>query len=297
MARDKSKGSILLEILVVILVVGLVLTILYPKKVWDEEDENTATCRNNMDRILKAELVYQKFHNTYTDSLEGLVSFIKNDSTKEAIMDYIYADTSLAEEIVDFLTEIDSSAAEIIDNLYADTLLYAIIESINYDSNLARVILNRLESTDIADSVRTKRATDSCDVFILKQLEKEFSAFDLYNPIKDDDSLFLVFNRMMPEMSTGSLVDTLYLLNETWAQKVDSMVSLTLDQMLTCPTTGRKYYITVIDTSVIKYVNIECPLDSTDIELNKQDFLKYNFGHLRIQNHGKIIETGEKSWQ
>jgi hypothetical protein len=296
MAREKSKGSILLEIIAVILVVCLIVTILYPKKVWDEEDQNTADCRTNMDRILKAELVYQKFHNTYTDSLPGLVSFIKDDSTKEAIVDYFYADTALAVDLVGHITETDSDAAKIIDNLNADTLFYAIIETINYDSNLARVILERFENTDFADTVLTKKASDSSDVFILKELSKEFSSFDLYEPIKDDDSLYLVFERMMPEIPIGSLVDTLYALNEKWAQIVDSAVSNTLENMIICPTVGREYLVTVIDTSVIKYVNIGCPLDSTDIEVIKNDFVKYNFGHLRLKHHGKITETGEKSW-
>ena len=101
---------------------------------------------------------------------------------------------------------------------------------------------------------------------------------------------------MMPEVSVASLIDTLYILNESWAQKVDSAVSYTLNQMILCPTTRREYKVTVIDTSVIKYVNIECPLDSTDIEASKNDFVKYNLGHLRLENHGKITETGEKSW-
>ena len=296
MSTEKSKGSILLEIIIVILIVTLLVTILYPKKVCNEEEQNTNDCRANMDRILKAELVYQKFHYTYTDSLPGLVSFIKNDSTKEAIVDYFYADTALAENIIEQITKMDSAAAKLINNLFADTLFYSIIETVNYDSNLARVILDRLENTEIADTVRTRRESDSSDVYILKELRKEFSSFDLYNPIKDDDSLFLVFARMMPEITTGSLVDTLYVLNEKWAQKIDSAVFYTLDNMTTCPTVKREYKVTVIDTSVIKYVNIECPLDSSDVEENKKDFVKYNFGHLRLKNHGKITETGEKSW-
>lgn len=297
MARQKSKGSIILEILIVILIAALLATILYPKKVWKEEEKNTKTCRSNMDRILKAELVYQKFNNTYSDSLEGLISFIKNDSTKAAIKDYIYADTALAENIIDFLTESDSGAAKILDNLYADTLMFAIIETINYDSNLARVILNRLEKTALADSVTAKRETDSSDVFILKQLRNQVTAFEIYHPIKDDDSLFLVFNRMMPEISTGSIVDTLYASNEQWAHKIDSSVFYTLDHLLNCPSMFRAYKLTLIDTSeVFKYIEIECPVDSLDIENVKKDFVKYNLGHLRLENHGKIDGNGEKSW-
>ncbi|OQX86462.1 hypothetical protein B6D60_06265, partial [candidate division KSB1 bacterium 4484_87] len=147
-----------------------------------------------------------------------------------------------------------------------------------------------------ADSIQALRATDSSDVYVLKEIRKEFPALTLYNPIRDDDSLKLVFARMMPEISTGFLLDTLYSSNDEWAQKVDSAVAVTLENFVTCPTAGREYKITVTDTSVIKYVSIHCPLDSTDIELSKQDFMKYHLGHLRLKNHGYISESGEKSW-
>jgi len=296
MAQVKTKGSIVLEILIVVLIVALIATLLYPKKVWEEEDRNMKICRSNMDRIFKAELVYQKYHYTYTDSMPELVNFIKNDSTKMPVRDYFYADTALAEEMVDFLREKDSNANQLINDILADTLMWAIIETIDYDSNLARVILNRLESTALGDSVKAKRMGDSSDVYVLKELRNQFSAFQIYNPIKDDDSLKLVFARMIPEISTGSLLDTLYISNEEWAQKIDSAVFYTLDHFTTCPTVGKEYKITVIDTSVIKYVNIECPIDSTDIEGINRDFVKYHFGHLRLKNHGKIINSGEKSW-
>lgn len=295
MAKAQAKGSIILEILIVILVIALIATILYPKKVWEEEERNTVTCRANMDRIFKAELIYQKYHNNYTNSVDELISIIKNDSSKEIVREYFLADTALAENMTQFLTQSDLAADMVIRNLFADTLMYAIIEAINYDSNLAHVILNRLEKTPLGDTVRAKRATDSSNVYILKELNKDFAAIDIYEPIKDDDSLSLIFDRMMPEVSIGSLVDTLYSLNTVWAQKIDSAVFYTIESFRTCPTVNRDYKIMVIDTSVIKYVNIDCPIDSTDIEATKANFVQYHLGHRRIQNHGKI-ETGEKSW-
>jgi len=295
MAKAKAKGSIFLEILIVILVIALIATILYPKKIWQQEDQNTQKCRSNMDRIFKAEMIFLKYNNNYTDSLEQLISFFKNDSTKAAIRDYFMADTALAENMKDFLIRSDSAADMVVRNLFADTLMYAIIEAIDYDSNLARVMLNRLENTSLADSVKAKRSTGNNDVAILKELDKEFKGIQIYEPIKDDDSLKLVFERMMPEVSVGSVIDTLYALNPDWAQKVDSSVFYTLDDFKTCPTVNREYKIAVIDTSVIKYVNIECPIDSADIEAIKANFIEYHLGHHRIQNHGKI-ETGERSW-
>ncbi len=296
MAKEKAKGSIILEILIVILVVALIATIMYPKKVWEEEEQNTKQCRLNMDRILKAELVYQKYHNTYTDSLPELVHFIVDDSTKQAIIDYFYSDTSLAENMLNFLREKDENADLLVENILADTLFFAIMENVDYDSNLARVILNRYTESDIADTINALRATDSSDVWVLRVLRQKFPALKLYNPIRDDDSLKLVFARMIPEVSTGSLLDTLYVSNPEWTNKIDSAVSYTIENFVTCPTVGREYIINVIDTSVIKYVNIACPLDSTDIEASKKDFIKYHLGHLRLKNHGRITETGEKSW-
>lgn len=295
MAKAKSRGSVILEIIIVVLVAALLATILYPKKVWDTEDKNTAACRDNMDRIFKAELIYQKYHTNYTDTLDNLISFIKNDTTKQVVREYFMADTALAEKMTDFLKKTDASAENVINNLFADTLMFAIIEAINYDSNLAHVILNRLQDTPLKDVVAAQRTTDSSDVFILKQIKGQNKAIDIYQPIKDDDSLKLVFKRMMPEISTGSLLDTLYSLNTNWAQKIDSAVFSTLDRIQTCPTVNTPYVINVIDTSVIKYVDVKCPIDSIDIENTKKDFVLYRLGHLRIMNHG-TIETGEKSW-
>ncbi|MCU0642688.1 MAG: hypothetical protein MUC94_00270 [bacterium] len=295
MARAKSKGSIILEIIIVVLLVALFATILYPKKVWEREDKNTAICRDNMDRIFKAELIYQKYHNNYTDTLQNIISFIKNDTTKQVLREYFLADSALAENMTTFLKKTDAAAEKIVNNLIADTLMYAIIEAINYDSNLATVILQRLEKTPLKVEVAAQRVADSSDVFVLNRLNNQVSGFDIYNPIKDDDSLKLVFQRMMPEIQVGSLLDTLYSLNTTWAQKIDSAVFATMDRMSVCPTVNKPYKITVIDTSVIKYVEISCPIDSSDIENIKGDFVLYRLGHLRISNHGKI-ETGEKSW-
>ena len=295
MATVKAKGSVILKILIVILSAALVATILYPKKIWDGEQRNTDTCRMNMDRIFKAEMIFLRHHNSYCNSLDSLISFIKDDSTKKLIREYFKADTALAETITDHLMKVDPAAGLVVRNLCADTVMYSIIEAINYDSNLAHVILNRLESTPWRDEIKAKRDTGDNDVAIIKEIDKEFASIKIYEPIKDDDSLSLVFNRMMPEVPVGTLLDTLYVLNRDWTEKIDSAVTYTLTNLKNCPTIKREYQISVIDTSVIKYVDIKCPIDSLDIETIKTDFVKYRLGHLRIKNHGKI-ETGEKSW-
>jgi hypothetical protein len=248
-----------------------------------------------MDRIFKSEMIFLKYHNNYTDSLDKLISSFKEDTTKEYVRDYFIADTAFAETMREFLTKGNSSADLVIRNLLADTLMFSIIEAIDYDSNLARVVLNRLEASALGDAIKAKRSIGNEDVAILKEIDSLFTGIEIYEPIKDDDSLKLVFDRMIPEVSIGSLLDTLYSSNEEWARKIDSAVFYTLDELRFCPTVNREYIVTVIDTSVIKYANIECPIDSTDVEATKANFIEYHLGHRRIENHGKI-ETGEKSW-
>ncbi|MDZ7331849.1 MAG: hypothetical protein ONB31_07705 [candidate division KSB1 bacterium] len=294
MATPTAKGSIILKLLIVILSAALVATILYPKKIWEQEERNTNTCRTNMDRIFKAEMIYLQHHNNYTDNLDQLISFIK-DSSKTIIREYIKADTALAEQMLNHLVTTDSRANSIINNLTADTLLFSILEAVNYDSNLAHVMLNRLEKTEMGSAIKEKREIGISDVDILKEIDRTFGSVKIYDPLKTDDSLSLVFRRMMPDVPVGSLLDTLYVLGPKWAEKIDSAVNQTVVNFKYCPTVNREYKIAIIDTSAFKYVNIECPVDSSDIQATKNNFVKYHFGHHRISNHGKV-ETGEKSW-
>lgn len=296
MAAEKSKGSIVLEILIVVLVIALIATILYPKKIWEQENANTKNCRKHMDQIFKAELIFQKYHNNYTSSLDELVNFIKKSDSVNLVREYIQADTALAIQLTKEITQMDPKANLIINNLLADTLMFAILETANYDSNLAVAIFRRLENTAMGNMIKAKMVADSSDVANLKMLARTMKAIDILEPIKNDDSLKLVFARMMPEVSIGDQLDTLYVLNRAWAQRIDSAVFATLDDFRTCPTVNREYKIAVIDTSAFKYVHIICPIDSVlDIEQSKNDFVRYYFGHLRIANHGRI-ETGDRSW-
>ena len=78
-------------------------------------------------------------------------------------------------------------------------------------------------------------------------------------------------------------------------QVVDSVTYATLNNFNICPTTGKAFKVSVVDTSQIKHLLIECPLDSMDIVENKNNFLQYKLGGLTIENHGNI-EDGEISW-
>ncbi len=100
MADVKAKGSILYQLLIVVLIAGLVGTILYPKKLWKEEERNTNLCRQRMDHLLRAELLYISAFNNYTDSIPKLVDFVVGDPTGVRLQEYKSIDSLLAVDAI-----------------------------------------------------------------------------------------------------------------------------------------------------------------------------------------------------
>jgi len=88
MARQKGSGSIILEILIVICFILMVLSLYVPKKIWDEENYETETCRSRMSAIWSLEQKYITQNEVYTDTLQYIVDMIKEDTTyTEAMID------------------------------------------------------------------------------------------------------------------------------------------------------------------------------------------------------------------
>lgn len=86
-----------------------------------------------------------------------------------------------------------------------------------------------------------------------------------------------------------------------------------LDSVPYCPLAQLPYLINVVDTSVVKFIGIRCPIvdtsdvkialkidpstkDTTEVELNLSMVQKL-FGGGSIKNHGIIDEEGKKSWE
>ncbi len=84
MANRRSSGSIIYEILIVLLTLLLIAVITVPDKIWKEEEFLTQTCRTNLNAIFEAERYHYRQTETYVDSLPALVSFIANDSTLQS---------------------------------------------------------------------------------------------------------------------------------------------------------------------------------------------------------------------
>jgi len=110
------KGSIVYKLLIIVLAALLIGTIIYPKQLWDKEEKNTKSCRENMMHILYAQLVYLNENSTYTDTLQKAVDFINADTTGRRLRLFVNLDSTLAFKIMDKMKG-DEQAAAIIDTL------------------------------------------------------------------------------------------------------------------------------------------------------------------------------------
>jgi Tfp pilus assembly protein PilE len=85
--QEKGRGNLLLEILIVILIIVLVGTILYPSSTWKKESEKENICHSRMEAVQHSE--YQYFSKTlaYTDSVDAVLSTVKEDPNMLAALD------------------------------------------------------------------------------------------------------------------------------------------------------------------------------------------------------------------
>ena len=160
----KAKGSIIYKLLIVLLGAALIFTILYPKYIWDQEEQKAEKCRANMVHILYAELTYLTENNAYNDTLSIVTDFIKSDTTGARLRSYMTADSALALEIYDYFKSTqDSVASIIIDSLLAfgkkmdlDTTAALVIDSLKtFDGYAEKIDSIALASLDLFTSCPT----------------------------------------------------------------------------------------------------------------------------------------------
>ena len=143
MVQREARGSWIYEILILILLILLMGTILYPKSVWEDIDQETDLCRANMKSLVSAEILYLQTSQAqnYDSSLVRVFEFIKNDSAWQAdttlaalrdsffvytIQEYFQSYQEIAEDLAKdsayaLIHDIDNSALnEIVDNMFSD---------------------------------------------------------------------------------------------------------------------------------------------------------------------------------
>ncbi|MCK4966683.1 hypothetical protein KAS50_06610 [bacterium] len=91
MAKGKRSGSLIYEILIGILVVGIVLSLFIPKQIWKSEAEFEEKCQSNLLNIWMLETFYKQKTNSYTSSIGTLVSVLRSDPEMMADIDTTYS--------------------------------------------------------------------------------------------------------------------------------------------------------------------------------------------------------------
>ncbi|HEX04619.1 MAG TPA: hypothetical protein ENH10_05600 [Bacteroidetes bacterium] len=76
----EPRGSLILKILSVILIVVLIASVLYPEKLWKKQDSLIEASRLKMDNINFIAQRHYKVHQTYVSDLDSLIRFIQSDS-------------------------------------------------------------------------------------------------------------------------------------------------------------------------------------------------------------------------
>ncbi|RMD98011.1 MAG: hypothetical protein D6814_08430 [Calditrichaeota bacterium] len=291
-----GKGSIIYKILIVILTAALIASIYYPKSLWDKEERNKQECRYRMSNIYNAELQYQRFKWAYTDSLNQLIQFIKTDSAYHA-----YVDSIFSHPIDDLVAQFDSLKGE-------QVQLAQFVQTITPEDSVALDSLDK-KIEDITTHNRILRdKMESVREFLKNHPCAPVSTFDKALAIIERKDFFLQYRIVQNDTRQGNIKKALEaskgieanydkIISNLRETKMELPTIYTLvDSLYVCPTVRKPYKLTVIDTSVIKYADVECPIDSTDIERVKHNFLLSTVGALKLENHGKI-QGGEKSWE
>lgn len=295
MANEKARGSILYEILIVILAVALVASIMYPKKLTDEELAKTKICRDRMSNIFNAELQYQRYNSVYNDTLSKVIDFLRTSEQYAHYIDSVIVGgiDSILTKLNEYKTQqgfIASHFASVLDTTMLDSLAN-LQQDIKMDSrrlagfvefihdrmkNLPNMPIDELKSAFVI--VDSKKFT--LDMDIVRNL---IESGKLQEAAVANNSVLATINSVIAQFQS---------VREGISQYKDAR----LDSLRNCPTVHRPYVLVHVDTSTIKYLNIYCPIDSTDMEAIAGSFLKSKIGGLEIANHGKI-EKGEKSWE
>lgn len=295
MAKEKGKGSIIYEFLIVVLAALLVGSIVYPKKVAEHELRNSQICKERMSSIFDAELQYIKYNGVYNDTLAQVIDFLRTDQRYATYLDSVIKGN--LDSVVTRLNEFKATQEFILAQIPAatDTVMIDSLNNMQQDMKMeARRLAGLVEF--IHDRMKNLPNTP------VDALKEAFL-------IVDSKKFVLDMEIVKNSIENGRLEDA-----EAAAQQViktiDSVIAdfttvidrlpeykgAALDSLFNCPTVHRPYNIVHVDTSVIKYLNIYCPVDSQDVQAIESSFLKSKIGGLKLMNHGKI-EKGEKSWE
>ena len=204
MAAKGSKGSILLEILIILMALLLIAVIIIPNKIWEEEKIITSSCQQNMNALYEAERFYYQRNSTYTDSLGKLLTFIQADSGLNKRQMLVSLSQSLTQILDNILTitsfqsisKISLASFEITGDLMGNERYFRKYPEINQVREEIVREMMRLDSSIIFPNFsQSKLFVDS-----LRDLKESIADYSLqvaaYHAISAADSLSLYYSKI-----------------------------------------------------------------------------------------------------
>ncbi|MCA9731444.1 MAG: hypothetical protein H6696_13450 [Deferribacteres bacterium] len=295
MADNYGKGRLVYKLLIIVLTIALVGSIYYPKTLWDKEAKNVELSHYRMSNIYNAELQYHFFHESYTDTLDQLLSFIKNDTGY-----HIYVDSLFTKSLENLIVKFDSMKTQQGD-------LESFIQTIEpTDTVMTDSLGGRIENMiwgvrrlgDEMQILGDKMKNHPCSPIHYLEAAREIAERkDFFMDFKIVQNM-VVQNKLPIAMAASERTKQNYdLIIQNLRGTIDNLNNIfsEVDSLYYCPTSRKEYKLSVIDTSVIKRIVIESPIDSVFIANVESDFLKSTIGALKIENHGNI-NNGVKSW-
>jgi len=299
MAADRyGKGSILYKILIAVLAAALVVAIVYPKKIWENEAAYQALCRERMADLYNAELQYRNFNHRFSVSSAAVIKFIQSDQRYLSGVDSLVVQPLRnAQKALDSLQQIQAFADTLIGTLIAAGADSGVIDSVD-----------RLEDRVIEGSRHVRQVLEAVRERMAAMPNMPVAAFERgLNIITRKDYFFKmeVVRRMLTAVGNPSLarassreaLENFAMMDVCWRETLAKLAaaSAALDSLRWCPTVQDSFKIALVDGSALQFANIACPIDSTDVRRARADFFKSRIGALKISNHGRI-DRGEKSW-
>ena len=199
-----SKGSILLEILIILMALLLIAVIIIPNKIWEEEKIITSSCQQNMNALYEAERFYYQRNSTYTDSLGKLLTFIQADSGLNKRQMLVSLSQSLTQILDNILTinsfqsisKISLASFEITGDLMGNERYFRKYPEINQvREEIVREMMKLDSSIIFPNFSQSKLFVDS-----LRDLKESIADYSLqvaaYHAISAADSLSLYYSKI-----------------------------------------------------------------------------------------------------
>lgn len=207
MAAKGSKGSIILEIFIILMALLLIAVIFLPDQIWKEEAKTSKICRDNMNALYEAQRFYYQKNNTYTDSLSKLLTFVQNDSginRRQSLVSLTNSFTKILNNIltvpsIQNISKMSQAAFEITGDLVGNERYFRKYENIAASSEeIIRDMMNLDSSALFPNFSRSKLFVDS-----LRSLKESVTDFSLQiavlRAINSSDSLGLYYSKIERE--------------------------------------------------------------------------------------------------